>query len=196
MQTFGSPIKGNELLYLSNSSSDVLMEIVSQKYFVVLSGRWYASKSLKGPWSHLPSNRLPASLARIPPDSKMGHLLVYVAGTKEAGEAVLDHAIPQTTAVSRDTKLVVTYDGKPKFEKIEGTSMRYAANTSFAVIKVKKKYYACHQAVRSPGPTPALGFGPLVGSPDRRLPCAATTVARRDRSSQSWYPGLPCGCRT
>lgn len=142
-----TPLAGNELLYLSNTSSDVLLEIASQKYFVVLSGRWYASKSLKGPWSYVPSNRLPASFAKIPPDSKMAHLLVHVGGTKEANEAVLDHAIPQTTAVSRDTKLVVTYDGKPEFEKIEGTDMRYAVNTSFSVIKVKNKYYACHQAV-------------------------------------------------
>ena len=143
-----TPIKGNELLYMSNTESDVLLEIETQRYFVVLSGRWYASKSLSGPWTHVPSDQLPASFAKIPPDSEMSHVLTFVAGTKDAKEAVLDSQIPQTAAVKRsEAKLTVTYDGKPKFEKIEGTDIKYAVNTSYSVIKVKKKYYACHQAV-------------------------------------------------
>jgi len=143
-----TPIEGNELLYMSNTESDVLLEIQTQRYFVVLSGRWYASKSLSGPWTHVASDQLPASFAKIPPDSEMDHVLTFVAGTKEAEEAVLDSQIPQTAAIKRsEAKLTVTYDGKPKFETIEGTDMKYAVNTSYSVIKVKKKYYACHQAV-------------------------------------------------
>jgi hypothetical protein len=43
-----------ELLGVTNSESDLLLEIESQRYFVVFSGRWYASKALDGPWVHVP----------------------------------------------------------------------------------------------------------------------------------------------
>ena len=124
---------------MSNTESDVLMEIQSQRYFVLMSGRWYAGKSLKGPWSYVPSNRMPASFAKIPPESEMGHVLIFVAGTEQADDAVWDSYIPQTAAVKRsEAKLKVTYDGKPKFEKIQDTNMKYAVNTSHSVILVKK----------------------------------------------------------
>ena len=43
--------------------------------------------------------------------------------------------------------LKVEYDGTPRFEKIEGTDMRYATNTADSVIRVEDGYYCCRQAV-------------------------------------------------
>lgn len=114
-----SPISDTDLLYISNSESDVVMEIPTQRKFVILSGRWYAAPHLTGPWSYVPSDRLPAGFAKIPAESEMGHLLVFVAGTGLAEEAVLDSQIPQTSAIRRSATLTVTYDGKPEFEKID-----------------------------------------------------------------------------
>jgi hypothetical protein len=143
-----TPITGTELLYVSNSESDVLMDIASQRYFVILSGRWFASTFLDGPWSFVLGDELPADFSQIPPESEMGHLRVSVPGTDEANEAVMDNQIPQTSAISRsETKLDVTYDGDPQFEPIEGTDMEYAVNTNYQVIRVGREYYACHQAV-------------------------------------------------
>jgi hypothetical protein len=69
-----------------------------------------------------------------------------VAGTEQANDAVWDSYIPQTSAVKRgEVKLKVTYDGPPKFEKIQDTGMKYAVNTSYSIILVKNKYYACYQ---------------------------------------------------
>jgi hypothetical protein len=124
------------------------MDIASQRYFVILSGRWFGSTSLDGPWSFVPGHELPADFSQIPPESEMRHLRVSVPGTDEANEAVMDNQIPQTSAISRsETKLDVTYDGDPQFEPIEGTDMEYAVNTSYQVIRVGREYYACHQAV-------------------------------------------------
>ena len=39
---------GSDLLYIENSEIDVLMEIVTQRHFVLLSGRWFASEGLQG----------------------------------------------------------------------------------------------------------------------------------------------------
>jgi hypothetical protein len=71
-----------------------------------------------------------------------------VAGTDEAREAVLENSIPQTAAVSRkDATVKVTYDGDPKFERIEGTKMSYAVNTDKSVLLIEGKYYCCDNAV-------------------------------------------------
>ncbi len=143
-----TPIEGNQLLYLGNSESDVFMEIGSQQYYVLLAGRWYRAASMNGPWAYVASDKLPPSFAKIPYDSPKGSVLVHVAGTEQAREAVLDAGIPQTTAVKPGTAdLKVAYDGEPNFKKIEGTEMTYAANTTDSVIQVKKKYYCCRNAV-------------------------------------------------
>jgi hypothetical protein len=144
-----APVEDTELLYMSNTPSEVFMEVRSQQYYVLLAGRWYQSRTLeKGAWTYVASENLPQDFRRIPPGSSKGHVLAFVAGTKEAEEAVLDAQIPQTTAVKRnEAKLSVDYDGSPKFEPIKNTNMQYAANTKTQVIKVNGKYYAVDQAV-------------------------------------------------
>jgi hypothetical protein len=142
------PIAGTDLLYATNTDSDVLMDIVSQKHFVLLAGRWYAGAGLDGPWKFVPGEDLPDYFADIPEDSQMGTVLYAVPGTDIAKEAVLDAEIPQTAAVERNkATLTVEYDGKPKFETIKGTKLTYAVNTATPVIYAEKKYYACDEAI-------------------------------------------------
>jgi hypothetical protein len=144
-----APIEETDLLYVTNTESDLLMDMASQQYLVLLSGRWYVSKSLSGPWMYVPSDGLPESCKNIPEDSENGHLLAFIAGTEQAKEAVLDAEIPQTSAIKRDSgkDMKVEYDGNPKFEKAEGTEVEYAVNTASAVFKVENTYYCCSEAV-------------------------------------------------
>ena len=154
-------VQGTDLLYVNNTPSEVFVDVRSQRHYVLLAGRWYQSRSLeKGPWTYVASENLPQDFKRIPPGSSKGHILAFVAGTREAEEAVLDAQIPQTTAVKRnEAKLSVAYDGSPKFESIKNTDMQYAANTKTQVIKVKDRYYAVDQAVWYVSDSPA---GPWV----------------------------------
>jgi hypothetical protein len=147
-----TPIDNTDLLYVSNTDSDVLKSIKDQNYYVLLSGRWYASSNLKGPWKYVPGEDLPEDFSSIPEDSEMGTVLFAVPGTDVAEEAVLDAQIPQTAAVDRKkAKLSVEYDGDPEFETIEGlgagSNLSYAINTETPIIQVKNKYYACDDAV-------------------------------------------------
>ena len=144
-----------ELLFVSNTDNDLLMDVGSQTHYVVLAGRWYSSKSLDGPWSYVVSEKLPADFAKIPPSSPKGDVRVFVAGTDEANEALMDNRIPQTAAVKRGSAiLAVSYDGSPEFKKIEGTEMEYAVNTSYSVLKIEGKYWVCNQAVWYVGDAP------------------------------------------
>ncbi len=142
-----SPIDGTGILYMSNTESDVFKEIASQQNYVLLSGRWFRSGSMNGPWTNVPSDKLPADFAKIPPESTKGEVLTFVAGTQQAKDAVMDAHIPQTTTVKRgeDNTLAVNYDGSPRFEKIEGTEVSYAINTDQAVFSIDRHYYCAYE---------------------------------------------------
>jgi hypothetical protein len=152
-----TPLPGNDLLYMSNTQADVFMEVSSQHYFVLLSGRWFETPSLQGPWTYVASDKLPAAFAAIPPDSPKGNVLVSVAGTQPAKDAKLDAYIPQTTAIHRDSgaDLSVSYDGAPQFVPVQNTPISYASNCADPVLWVDNGYYCCHQAVwyQSSAPT-------------------------------------------
>ena len=143
-----TPLSGTDLLYMSNTDSDVLMDIKKQEYYILLSGRWFVSKKMEGPWKYVAGDKLPADFAKISEDSEMGTVLYAVPGTDVAKEAVLDAQIPQTASVDlKKATLSVEYDGEPKFETITGTKMTYAINTATPVIQLEGKYYACDEAI-------------------------------------------------
>ncbi len=142
------PLVGNELLSIKNTEEDLFRDIPSQKFFLLLSGRWYASASLEGPWSYIPAEQLPESFARIPEDSDKGRVLASVPGTPQAREAVIDAQIPQTAAIKRGAAdLEIAYDGTPQFEAVTGTDIEYAINSDAQVLKTGGKYYACAEGV-------------------------------------------------
>ena len=143
-----TPIENTDLLYMSNTGSDVFLAIENQRYYVLLAGRWFSSISLNGPWQYVQNEQLPDDFATIPEDSEMATVLYAVPGTDAAREATLEAQIPQTARINReDTNLVVEYDGEPRFATISGTRMIYAINTPTPVIYVKRRYYACDKAV-------------------------------------------------
>jgi len=143
-----APISGLDLLYMSNTFGDVLLEVGTQTYYVLLSGRWFRSQSLQGPWGHVRPDMLPESFASIPPGSPKGDVLASVAGTSQAEEAVLDSAVPQTAVVRKSqATLTVTYDGDPTFRPIPKTKVEYAVNTDSQVMRIRGRFYAVDQGV-------------------------------------------------
>jgi hypothetical protein len=144
-----TPITGTNLLFVSNTESNIFMDTGSQQYYALLSGRWFNSKSLQdGPWSYVAPDKLPADFAKIPPGSTKGFVLVNVANTQQAKEAVMDNYIPQTAAIDRKKATTeVKYAGDPKFDKIPNTDLQYAVNTGKTVFKEGNKYYALDQGV-------------------------------------------------
>jgi hypothetical protein len=143
-----TPIDGTGLLYVSNTSGRLFLEVATQHYYILASGRWFTATALAGPWSFVASNQLPADFANIPPGSECDDVLASVSGTLPAKEAILDAQIPQTAEVDRiGTTSNVQYDGDPQFEPIESTEMSYAVNSSTPVILFGGRYYDCDQGV-------------------------------------------------
>ncbi len=139
IQTDGVPVYKNidstSLQYVSNSGNDIL-KTSDGTIYILLAGRWYTSSSFNGPWKFKESDKLPADFAKIPEGSDKDNVLVSVAGTNAAEEAIIDAEIPQTAKVDRKTATVkVEYDGEPKFENIEGTTLQLAANSNLTILK-------------------------------------------------------------
>ncbi len=144
-----TPIHGTDLLYVNNTENNIFLDSKTQEHIVLISGRWFKSKSLtEGPWTYVPSKNLPADFARIPESSVKGFVLVNVAGTPQAQEALNEMYIPQTAAIDREKATTeVAYDGDPNWERIPNTDLDYAVNTSQTVFKEGTMYYALEQGV-------------------------------------------------
>ena len=63
-----SPVEGMDLLYMDNTDSDAFLELSTQRYYVLLSGRWYRGEGMLGNlrWSHVPNDELPEPFSDIP----------------------------------------------------------------------------------------------------------------------------------
>ena len=143
-----SPIEGTDLLYMTNTVNDIFMDVNTQQYYVLVSGRWYKSSQLSGNWNYVPAASLPQDFSRIPEGSSKDEVLASVAGTEASREALMDAQLPQTAKVDRRTATAdVTYDGEPRFENITGTHLRYAVNTSGTVLNLGREYYAVQNGV-------------------------------------------------
>lgn len=149
-----APIGGTSLQYVTNTNAALFRESGSGHYYYLVSGRWFGAPGLDGPWSFATPN-LPADFARIPPESPVGNVLPSVPGTAQAQEAVLQAQIPRQATLNRKTaQLHVTYVGPPQFRPIPGTSLAYAVNTTYEVLEVGGKYYACYQGAWFVAATP------------------------------------------
>jgi len=163
-----NPIDGTSLLYVTNSDNDIFMDTNAQKYYVLVSGRWYVAPQLNtNNWQYIAANTLPADFSKIPEGSKKDNVLASVAGTDAAREAVMDAQIPQTAKVDRkNASTDVTYDGNPQFENINGTSMQYAVNTQNSVIRYRDRYYTVDKGVWFEAPTATGPWSVCVNRPE------------------------------
>ncbi len=152
-------ISGTDLLYIPNTDNALFYYLDDANYYVLISGRWFKSTSLYGPWTFVAPDQLPGDFSRIPPSSPKANVLASVPGTPMAREAVIANSIPQTATIEvAKAKLDVVYAGAPSFMVIEGTPLQYAANTQTPVIRVSPtSYYACEGGVWFASST---AFGP------------------------------------
>jgi hypothetical protein len=149
-----APVKGTGLQSVRNSNSVLFLEPSSGRFFVLISGRWFASHGLDGPWSFA-TNDLPPDFALIPPEDAQAAVLASVPGTSQAQLALLQAQVPRQATLKKDAaKLTVVYAGTPQFKPIPGTTMTYAVNTAHEVIETGGRFYVCYQGAWFEGPTP------------------------------------------
>ena len=162
-------LDGTSLLYVRNTENEILMDISTQDYYVLIAGRWYKSKSLnQNDWVFVNPDELPADFVEIKSESEMGSVRSSVPGTRESNEALLENEIPQTAEIDRNTATVdITYDGNPEFGQIKGTEMAYALNTDKSVLLIDNRYYCVNNAVWFESISPTGPWNVCVVVPDQ-----------------------------
>jgi hypothetical protein len=165
------PIAGTALQYVKNTSADLFLDPSTGRFYYLVSGRWFSSAGLDGPWQFATGD-LPPDFSLIPPNSPKADVLVSVPGTAAAQQAVLEAQLPQQGTLKRGTaKLNVAYAGPPAFKPIPSTTLTYATNTTYQVIGAEGRYYACYQGAWFVAPSPT---GPWVLADS--IPAAIYTI--------------------
>ncbi len=139
-------IGGAGLEYVANTESDLF--IYEQKFYYLVSGRWFSAAVLRGPWDYV--KELPSVFASIPANHEKAYVLAAVPGTDEARLAALEALLPRKATVSRNAgeNISVFYQGdEPQFELIPGTDVERAINSPNDILKVDNTYYLCESAV-------------------------------------------------
>src|SRR6266446_3619182 len=72
------PIEGTDLMQVENSDNALFFYDQNQRYYVLISGRWFDASSLEGPWGFVPYNTLPKDFAKIPATHPKANILVSV----------------------------------------------------------------------------------------------------------------------
>ncbi|MGE5813972.1 MAG: hypothetical protein ACM36C_05760, partial [Acidobacteriota bacterium] len=141
-------VPGTELLWVSNTDSDVFRLGKTGSLYYLVAGRWFSAPDFTGPWTFATPS-LPADFKKIPLEHDRSRVLASVPGTEQAAEAVLIAQIPQTARVNKKEVKApdVAFDGEAQFKPIEQTTVQRAVNTDKDVFKVGDLFYMCYQGV-------------------------------------------------
>jgi hypothetical protein len=141
-------VQGTNLLWVSNTESDVFRMGKTGTVYYLVAGRWFSAPDFTGPWTFATPS-LPEDFKKIPLEHDRSRVLASVPGTDQAAEAVLLASIPQTARVNKKEIKApeVDYQGDAQFTPIEQTTVQRAVNTDKDVFKVGDSYYMCFQGV-------------------------------------------------
>ena len=142
------PVPGTQLLWVSNTESDLFRLGKDGPFFYLVTGRWFKAPAISGPWTFA-TPELPEDFKHISLEHPRSRVLASVPGTQQAAEAVLLAQVPQIARVNKKEIKApdVNYNGDPEYEPIQGLPIQRAKNTDKEIIKVGEMYYMCYQGV-------------------------------------------------
>jgi len=98
------PVEGTHLQTIENADHAVFFDSWDSSYYVLISGRWFRSTALAGPWAYVANTDLPGQFAKIAPTDPKANVLISVAGTPQAKAAAScrEHSADRSGAGNRD----------------------------------------------------------------------------------------------
>jgi len=82
-------LQGTGLQFAANADHDLFL--YQDRYYLLLAGRWFSTRDLKGSW--IPETELPPEFSGIPASSEKGHVLAAVPGTEDYRIAQIEMAL-------------------------------------------------------------------------------------------------------
>ena len=93
-------VDGTNLLWVSNTESDVFRMGKTGTVYYLVAGRWFSAPDFTGPWTFA-TLALPPDFKKISLEHPRSRVLASVPGSDQAAEAVLLAQIPQTARVNK-----------------------------------------------------------------------------------------------
>jgi len=123
IETWGEPvlepIAGTNLLWVSNTATDLFVDVATSDWIALISGRWFRSSTLEGPWRFEPYDSLPGDFTAIPATHEKSSVLASIPGSPQANEAVVANNTPQMATVVRAVATTTPFfDGEPQLKPI------------------------------------------------------------------------------
>jgi len=152
LQATGKPIftsiPRTELSFVQNSDNDLFRYERNKQFYLLVSGRWFTTKRLKGKWKYIKSQNLPNDFKEIPFNSRKWHILSCIAETQAAQEAIKNAEVSTKITVKRIPRQLNHFFKMPlQFLPLKNTRIEYAVNTVMPILKFQNKYYTCISAV-------------------------------------------------
>jgi hypothetical protein len=123
-----SPIEGNDLRYAVNTNWDLFEHGPTKIFYLRDEGSWLQATNIAGPWT--PAGKLPESFSKLPAgDANWNEVKAALPGKK------LDAKKAPQVFVSQEPAELILLEGKPKYEKVEGTSLVWVSNTDSDVFR-------------------------------------------------------------
>lgn len=143
------PIVGTNLLFVKNTTADLVKDLDNQQIYTLVTGRWFRGPGFSGPWQYVPGTSLPSDFTKIPDDSPKENMKASIPGTPQAQEAIISAEIPQMATVNRaNTQFTPKINGAPELKLIADTPLSYVFNSPDPIIQVSPaSWYAVQDGV-------------------------------------------------
>ena len=122
-----SPAEKTGLKFVVNTNWDLFLDEAAGDYYLLSGDEWLSAKDLAGPWELAPS--VPASLGTLPDDDTWKHVKDEIPWKIQKGMIV-----PKVFYSDKPAELI-TFKGDPVWERVEDTSLEWAANSESHVFR-------------------------------------------------------------
>jgi hypothetical protein len=123
-----SPIQDNDLRFAVNTNWDLFEHGPTKTFYLRDEASWLQATNIAGPWT--PAGKLPDSFSKLPAgDANWKEVKAALPGNK------LDAKKAPQVFVSQEPAELILLEGKPKYEKVEGTSLVWLSNTESDVFR-------------------------------------------------------------
>ena len=122
-----SPAVDTGLKFVVNTNWDLFLDEASGTYYLLSGDEWLSSKDLAGSWELAPS--IPSSIDKLPDDDTWKHIKDETPWSIRKGMI-----LPKVFYSDKPAELI-TFQGDPVWQKVEGTKLEWAQNSDDHVFR-------------------------------------------------------------
>ena len=122
-QPVRAPVRDTGLEYVVNTHWPLFFDPQSSKFYLLAGEQWMTAEALGGPWEA--AKKLPKDMSKAVKEPQWAELKKFVPPPSAKRKAVVPTVFYATAPAE-----VILFDGKPAYDQVPGTGLRYARNTT------------------------------------------------------------------